>query len=488
KGSVQLPAQLAPLQLVELGDVGFCAEDSVTVRFSSGGRSLDVPASSAAPLVFMAPLWLDPVTGRPTGGEVSVTLVGPRESAPVASALRLEELVTEPYARSLGEYSLAFMQGSLAALSEARSALAGGIGGARAQDAELEQAQHMIELLGAAVREVQQTGGTAARLPLVDGRELTLDRESVAVLDALSRSYLEQATALLSESVSKSGPSGQLRQAQVRLLTDNWFSALMEQMNRGQLEMAGLFATHAGSLLTVGAYALGAPAAPYIAGLSALTFAVTTIVPAATALVINVGTRLSYGDLRGNLWQAIRDPFKHIVDSSLSGVASETISDFISPTTELGAAAVSVLDDQTQASSSLIERATDWLFGTGADGAAAGAPLPGDEADGFDPVAPGPVFPVPQPTPDETPDQMAEDEPEEEEETEEEPVPPAPNVNCSEGACFTAEFISRRYCANFDTGEAWYEIGNRRVQCGDFRDAADVIDCDERADEACVGL
>lgn len=74
--------------------------------------------------MFMAPPWLDPATGRLSGGEVSVTLVGPQQSTQVASALRLGALVAAPDSPNLGRDTLYLLEGSCAALVEARAAVA----------------------------------------------------------------------------------------------------------------------------------------------------------------------------------------------------------------------------------------------------------------------------------------------------------------------------------------------------------------------------
>jgi hypothetical protein len=471
----QLPANVLPLDLLDLGEVGFCPEDSVRVRFASGSQIIEVAAVSASPLKFVAPLWLDPKSGRPIAAELTLSLIGPVGGSTFAESLRVQGLIAGGSA-ALGQATITMLEGTRIAVARSRRDLVQRAGAGNTADAALVESLETLNLLSSAILELRRTGVSFLRVPLVGGGELGLDRDSLAVLDAVCSAYLERLTPRTSPSVDKSGSTGQLRQAQTEALDLNWHDDLVEATARGELELVEMFSARTGMVLTVLGAAFRA-GAPYFAATAGLTFGVTLILPAAAALILNVGTRAIQGNLEGHAWEATRGPLRYIVNGALGDRVSDAISSFIEPTTEFGAAAVSLIDTYYEGTGNLIEQGTDWLFGE--DGSRAvpddDFPVVNGASGGNDPDEP-----------------TAPEEPEGEEEEGEEPPAreePAPedNISCSTPTpCLSNLSVLRSYCINFDKSLSWYEVGGARVQCGDFRNTEQVIACDERADDACA--
>jgi hypothetical protein len=359
-------------QQLELGAVGYCATDPVAVRFEREGTSVTLGAVAASPLQVGVPVWIDPRTGRVGDVDLSVTVIGPDGEHKLANAIHVDPL-PPPRAGVVPGHRASVMLGSVQrALADARAKLSRFKGDVSAFDAELAQADADLNTLTQAIATVQQTGMPFPLIKVPGGATTVLNADSLTVLDGIFASYLgglgprNAGAGLIGKNVHI------LDMASDDAGDAAWFQDMVHDISKGGLESAKKFASATSGVLgvlAVGAAIAGAaPELTTLAVLGAVAFAATTLAPAATALVIDLGVLAISGDVTGpvdpRVWRATQPELKYVVEQGLGKVVGDVAQANLEPAAgAVGAAVFALGETMLGAMGGAAHRVGDVLFG-----------------------------------------------------------------------------------------------------------------------------
>ncbi len=458
----ELPSSASALELLNMGDVGYCPGDGVALVFLSPDNDEDVvvvPAVSAAPLKFVVPAWLNSATARWRGDDLIVGLADAQNTYLLSESFDIRELVVRPDAADLGDTTRIMLSSLREVVAESRAQLAEAPADGRRFDRGMERSERGLELLETATLRLQETG-EVLRVSLVDGGELVLDRNALAVMDAFFEAFLSQ---LRSVEAARGAP-GALRQAQMASFDDaDWFRYMARAIGNGTLGMAEQFAGSLGNALAVlGVAGALTGTAAGAAGVAGVAFVAMMMAPPASALAIDLGTRLLQGDIEGQVWSSIEPSVRYLFEGLAADGFAEGLVARIEPSSEVGAALVGLLDGLADGTDGLGAGLGDWVWSLGAH----------DDS-------------VPPPDPDDLPDYI-------DFQTPYDPgSPSAPSAPAGPGLCNSTPGCSNgatlEFCLDSATQSCWYAVGGRRVMCGSCTDPGLLYECAQSAGQLCAG-
>ena len=372
KGAQSVATHAGAAQQLDFRDVGYCATDPVTVRFERDGTRVTLGAVAASPIQVGVPVWVDPKTGRVGDVDLSVTIIGPDGEHPLANPMHVDPLPAPRAGAAPGHRALVMLGSVQSAITDARAKLSRFKGDVSAFDAELAKADASLATLTQAIGDVQRGGIPVPLLTVPGGATIVLSADSLTMLDGIFASFLV-GLGSASGSASLSGRGLHI----LDMASDDagdaaWFQNMVHDVSKGGLDSAKKFASATSGVLgvlAVGAAIAGAaPELTTLAVLGAVAFAATTLAPAATALLIDLGTLATSGDVTGPLdprvWKATQPALKYAVEQGLAKVAGEVAQANLEPAAgPVGAAVFALADTTLGATAGAAHRVGDVLFG-----------------------------------------------------------------------------------------------------------------------------
>jgi hypothetical protein len=350
---------LAPLARLDLGSVGYCADDPVTVRFATGGETIDVGATSAEPLQVIVPPWFDPGTGAVGNLDATVTVVGLDGAHPLPGTLHIDALAPDPSGAPPGSRSLAVLRDVTSAVTDARSRLSAFRGDTSALDSSFATALAGLSALTSSIQQLQSSGTPVPLVTLPSGATAPLAPASLSTLDALF--------------VATLGPGAGAAQSSAATAADDpaWFQNMVKDVAQGSLDSARDFNGRVGSfiaVLAVGAAVLGAEAAAApLAVAGAVLYAATTFAPAASALIVDFAASAvgdgPDGPTSEEAWQTAAPALQYVVLETVSQAVAESAQTAIEPASPTGAAAYGAIDSQVGISDGVAQKVVNVIWG-----------------------------------------------------------------------------------------------------------------------------
>ncbi len=358
-----VPTTVRAAQQLDLGDVGYCGNDPVSVRFSAGGRSVTLSAVSSSPLRVGVPIWIDP-GGNVGNADLALSVVGPDGEHALARPLHVAAL--DPAGGALGDTTLAMIASIRAAVVRSQSTLSAFRGNTAPLAASLARMVTNLDTLSRAVTTAR--AGASVPIGTVSGSTIALDSASLAIVDSLFASFQADLLATATQPRSVGGNVGQISSG---LDDAAWFNEMLHDVATGGLQRADKLASTMGTLLAgvgvVAALAGSTPALGALAVLGAVTYVATTFAPAATALVIESAALPVESSppepLSKDTWQRIQPALSYVVQQSVGQAVSMFVGAKVEPLGEVGAALVSLVDNSFGGSGAVGTEVSTLLFG-----------------------------------------------------------------------------------------------------------------------------
>jgi hypothetical protein len=355
-------AQAAPLSVLDLGDVGYCGGDPVSVTFAQGTHSLALGAISADPLQVVVPPWFDGASGNLGNADTTITVTGPDGTHSVSGTLHIAALAPDTSGQPTGNRSLAILASVAAAVTDARSRLSSFQGETSAMVTAFGSMLTGLNTLTSGIQRVQSTGMPISLVTVPSGATATLTPSSLATLDALFVAALGPTAGDPQSSAATAGG------------TADWFQSMVSDVTKGSLDSVQRFGGTVGTLLAVvglGAAVLGveAAAAP-LAVMGAVVYAATTFAPAASALVIDFAASAlgdgPEGPTDSEAWDAASPAVQYVVQQSISKAVSDLTQSEIESASPTGAAVYGVIDSAVGISDGVAEKVVSVIGGSDA--------------------------------------------------------------------------------------------------------------------------
>jgi hypothetical protein len=500
-----------PFQLIEVGALGYCPGDRVSVRLDSASQSFEVPALSVQPLSFVAPVWMDYTSGAPVAADVTLSLVDRAGlTRRLGGTLHLNALPASSNAANLGVATLEAIASVRQALGTANSNLSRYSGDTSDVLIRLASSDGALAVLANSVSAVQASASARFDLTLASGLPVRLDRASLAQLDAFF--------AALDDQTASAYPGYR-------------FLAIGDSTERGFVRRA-IDATLGGDSSLIRRLIGSAVAARVLVGavdvvlaeplllVSALIFFRAIVSPARDAYTVQLGEELlgppADRATVADEWRAVQPQVSEAFEST-SVEPSQPILPQEPPPTTFGDAAKQLLDAPLGAD--IDEDVSELLVGPQESCARGALPTeisfkpysvkcPEDECPGgalpteisYNPYgvtcpgareSPSPSPPPPSPNPPQPSPNPPQSSPN--------PPPPSPNPpppepemppaidvsTCPHSRCGPNSAKERIFCQDYTTYTSFYLVDGRRIQCGDFRITQTIAECDARANAAC---
>jgi len=352
-----------PLSQLAFGEVGYCADDPVTVSFTQGTNTVTLGATSAAPLQVSVPPWFDGVSGTIGNADTTVTVRGPDGAHALSGSLHIDALAPDTSGQPAGNRSLAVLASVTAAVTDARSRLSAFQGDTTAIDTAFGTMLTGLSSLTSNIQQVQSTGTPIAFVKVPSGATAMLTSSSLATMDALFVAALG----------SSGAPQSSAATAADDPTDPAWFQSMVSDVTTGSLASIQSFAGTVGSVIGVmglGAVVLGveAAAAP-LELMAALVYVTTTFAPAASALVIDFAASAvgdgPEGPTSSEAWETAAPALQYVVLNSISEAVGELTEDAIEPASPAGAWVYDIIDNSVGISDGIAQKVVNVIWGNG---------------------------------------------------------------------------------------------------------------------------